>query len=76
MNCNKCDEKLYKIEGVCTDCDKIRNDLYCIECNTRWGVRSHGLVLLAESLDQSKVFKENQDLKATIRNMMRIGGDQ
>ena len=40
-DCPKCGEELYVIKGLCTDRDGIREDRFCAECNTRYGMRSH-----------------------------------
>ena len=43
MECKKCGNELYRISGLCTDREGIREDAYCPICHIRYGVRSHGL---------------------------------
>ena len=50
MECPRCGEELYRISGLCTDRDGIREDAYCTECHIRYGVRSHGLTVLDKKL--------------------------
>jgi hypothetical protein len=75
MDCTKCGGELFRISGLCTDRDNMREDAYCAECNTRYGVRSHGLELISEAVDMSAVAKENSELKITIKNMLKINSD-
>ena len=72
MDCPKCSEPLYHITGLCTDRDGIREDRYCPECNTRWGCRSHGFVLIHEAPDLSPIAIENKELKIAIKQMMKL----
>lgn len=68
-SCKKCDEEMYRISGVCTDRDGIREDMYCIACDTRYGVRSHGLVILSEGTIYAKVNIKNRELRTTISTL-------
>tara|TARA_Y100000310_G_C20650994_1_gene799420 strand:- start:252 stop:554 length:303 start_codon:yes stop_codon:yes gene_type:complete len=73
--CPKCGEELYKITGLCTDRDGIREDSYCGDCNTRYGNRSHGMSILSEGVNYAMVTKENNMLKTTIQTMMKLKVD-
>ena len=42
-DCPKCGLELYVIKGLCTNRDGIREDRFCAECNTRYGMRNYGL---------------------------------
>lgn len=71
-SCGKCGSELHAIKDLCTDSDGMREDQYCPECNTRWGLRSHGLVLLSEAIDRSTIAQENRELKITLRKILEL----
>lgn len=56
--------------------DNTREDAFCAECNTRYGVRSHGLTVLSEAINASAIAKENSELKITIKNMLKVSNDK
>ncbi len=64
--CKKCGGVLHIIEGLYTDRDDMRSDLYCAECDTRWGSRAHGHVKLSEGVKNSTVMRKNRALRTTI----------
>ena len=72
LECEKCDADLHRIKGLFTDRDGWREDAFCPECNTRYGVRAHGLELISEAVDMSALATENRELKITIRRMMEV----
>jgi hypothetical protein len=76
MDCPKCSVELFRIRGLCTDRDNTREDAFCAECNTRYGVRSHGLTVLSEAINASAIAKENSELKITIKNMLKVSNDK
>jgi transcriptional regulator NrdR family protein len=75
IDCPKCGEELFAIKGLCTDIDEIREDRFCGECNTRYGTRSHGIVMISEAIDMSEVANENRELRITIKKMMVLKND-
>jgi len=48
MECPNCTHELFRLEGLCTDRDDMREDAYCAYCHIRYGVRAHGLVVLVK----------------------------
>jgi len=48
LDCPCCGEVLHTIKGLCTDREEMREDKYCTECEIRYGLRCHGLVVLAK----------------------------
>jgi hypothetical protein len=74
-DCPKCGEELFLIKGLCTDRDSIREDRFCAECNTRYGMRSHGLVLISEAADRSSIAIRNKELETTIKIMLELKKD-
>lgn len=74
-NCPKCGLELYLIKGLYTDRDGIREDRFCTECNTRYGMRSHGLELISEAANTSEIAKRNRELEITIKIMMELKKD-
>ena len=72
MICSKCDGDVYRIRGLCTDRDGIREDAYCPDCNIRWGVRAHGLELISEAADQCELMVEITELRTTLRTILKI----
>jgi len=43
-SCPECGttDDFYKVEGLCTDRDGIREDYWCEECKIHFGMRAHG----------------------------------
>jgi hypothetical protein len=74
-DCPKCGLELFLIKGLCTDRDGIREDRFCAECNTRYGMRNCGLVLISEAANTSEIAKRNRELETTIKIMMELKKD-
>jgi len=68
LECKKCYETLVELP-VCSDRDDFRHDMYCLGCDTRYGVRSHGLETLSEGVKYAKVNKKNRELRITISTL-------
>lgn len=66
MNCLNCGGDVYRISGLHTDYDGIREDAYCPDCHIRFGVRSHGLVVITEptKVESPDLVEMNKTLKA------------
>ena len=72
MECKDCGDKLYRINGLCTDPQGIREDAYCADCNIRYMVTKSSLVKISQGVNEADVTIENERLKITIKTMMQL----
>lgn len=63
---------MFVIKGLCTDREATREDRFCAECNTRYGMRSHCLELISEAANTSEIVKRNKELETTIKIMLEL----
>ncbi len=71
MDCPKCGDNLYELP-ISSEAQGIRNDQFCCDCNTRFGLSKSGLFIISEPANTSAIAAENAELKITIRNMLKI----
>lgn len=71
MDCPKCGEELAELP-VSSEAQGIRNDRFCCECNTRFGLSKSGFFIISEPANTSAIAAENAELRITIRTMMQI----
>lgn len=72
----ECGSEMYRIHGLCSDPQGIREDAFCDECNARYMVTKSSLVRISIGVNEAEVTQENRDLKVTIKTMMKLEDNQ